>query len=73
MGLFSLEKRRLQGNFIVAFQDIKRAYNKDEDFLPGPLVTGQGETILLWKKVDVIEYKEEIFCEKGEQALEQVV
>ena len=57
----------------MAFQDIKRAYNKDEDFLPGPLVTGQGETILLWKKVDVIEYKEEIFCGKGEQALEQVV
>lgn len=37
-------------------------------FYQGPLVTGQGETILLWKKVVLIE---ETFCDKGdEQALD---
>ncbi|GAB0185458.1 mitochondrial enolase superfamily member 1 [Grus japonensis] len=43
LGLFSLEKRRLQGDLIVAFQYLKGPTGKMErDCLSGSVVTGQG-------------------------------
>ena len=45
-GLFSLEKRRIQGDLIVVFQHLKGAYKQEWGSLCGLIVTGLGEMAL---------------------------
>jgi len=67
MGLFSLEKRRLQGELVVAFQYLKGAHKKDGDrlFSSACCDRTRGNGFKLKEGRFRLDIKEEIFHTEG--------
>jgi len=74
MGWFSPERRRLQGDFVAAFQCLKGAYEKDGDKLfSRACCKGQGVMALNQKRVDLDWIQgRNFFYNEGDEALAQV-
>jgi len=74
LGLFSLEKRRLQGDLRAACQYLKRAYKKDGDKLFSKTCCDRtrGNGFKLREGRIQTGYKEEIFYHEGGETLAQV-
>jgi len=71
LGLFSLEKRRLQGDLVLSFQYLKGAYRKDEEgfFIRESSNRTRDNGFKL--KESRFRYKEEILYYEGSEALAQ--
>ncbi|KAK4821731.1 hypothetical protein QYF61_000274 [Mycteria americana] len=72
LGLFSLEKRRLQGDLIAAFQYLKGAYRKDGDRLLSKAYCDRTRSNGFKLREGRFRLKKEIFYNEGGEALEQV-
>jgi len=71
MELFSLERRRLQGDLIAAFQYLKGAYRKDGHYLFSKACCDRARSSGFKLREGRFRL-EEIFCSEGVETLEQV-
>jgi len=73
LGLFSLGKRRLQGDLRAAFQYLQGGYKKEEDRLISRVCCDRTREIVSNEKREIyVGYNEKVFYIKGGEALEQV-
>ena len=70
MGLFSLEKRRLQGDLTAAFLYLKGAYKKDGNKILSSACCDRRRDNGFKLKEGI--YREEIFYDEGSETLEEV-
>ena len=75
LGLYSLEKRGLQGYLIVAFQYLKGSYGKEGDRLFSKVCGDRrrGDGFKHREGNFRLEIRNKIFCSEDGEALEQVV